>query len=406
MTTFRLAWRNLWRNTRRSVITMAAVGLNAGILILSYSLMDGIMIHTVENATNMVVGEAQIHAPKYLADRSIYKSLKDPKAIMAGLEREGLPASARSYGYGLAAMKTKSAGALFWGVDPNREKTTFDLAKHLGQGTWLSETPRKGLVLGKKLARSLKASVGSDIVVVVQAADGSLGDDLFTVTGVLKAAGEIIDRSAAIMHQEDFSELFVSGGRIHEIAINTRGKRPLEDIAVEAARVAPGDEVKTWRQLMPPLSDLINFFSAAVGMFGVIFFLAGALGVMNTMLMATFERLREFGIQKALGATPWRILRDVAAEAFVLGFVATAAGTAIGVGATYYFQEVGLDTTVFAAGDATIAGVAFDPIWRAVLSVKTVTVPVVIMWVVCLLASIYPAAIAARLDPVKAIHHV
>jgi len=157
---------------------------------------------------------------------------------------------------------------------------------------------------------------------------------------------------------------------------------------------------------MPQLSDLISFFSAAIGLFGVIFFLAGALGVMNTMLMATFERLREFGIQKALGASPWRILRDVSAEAVVLGFVATTAGTAIGVVATYYFQEVGLDTTIFAEGDTSIAGVAFDPVWRAVLSVKTVALPVAIMWVVCLLASIYPAAIAARLDPIKAIHHV
>jgi len=360
----------------------------------------------VENATNLVAGEAQIHTPGYLVDRSMYKSLEDPAAIQAGLKREGLPASARSYGYGLAARKTKSAGALFWGVDPVREKAAFDLAAHLGLGTWLPQTPRKGLILGKKLARSLKASVGSEIVVVVQAADGSLGDDLFTVTGVLKAAGEIMDRSAAIMHQDDFAELFVSGGRIHEIAVNTRGARTLEDIALEAARVAPGTEVKTWRQLMPQLSDLISFFSAAIGLFGVIFFLAGALGVMNTMLMATFERLREFGIQKALGASPWRILRDVSAEAVVLGFVATTAGTAIGVVATYYFQEVGLDTTIFAEGDTSIAGVAFDPVWRAVLSVKTVALPVAIMWVVCLLASIYPAAIAARLDPIKAIHHV
>ena len=126
-----LSWRNIWRNPRRTAITLAAISLNAAILIVSYALMDGIMEHTVSNATNMVVGEAQIHVPKYLVNRSLYKSLKDPEAILSALGREHIPAAPRSYGYGLVAHETKSAGALFWGVDPAREKTTFDLAGHV-----------------------------------------------------------------------------------------------------------------------------------------------------------------------------------------------------------------------------------------------------------------------------------
>ena len=314
-----LAWRNIWRNSRRTAITVAAVSLNAAILIASYALMDGMMIHTVENTTNIVVGEAQIHAPGYLVDRSMYKTVEKPEDVLARLAREGVPASARGYGYGLAASGTKSAGAMFWGMDPAVESRVFDLARHVERGAFLSAQAEGGVVLGKKLARSLKADLGSEIVVVVQAADGSLGNELYTVTGILKAAGDSLDRTAALLHRDDFETLFVSDGRVHEIAVNTRGALPLEETARLAEKAAPGMEVKTWRQLLPSLSDMVNMFDAAIAVFGMIFFLASALGVMNTMLMATFERIREFGILKAIGTTPWRILRDVAAEALVPG---------------------------------------------------------------------------------------
>lgn len=399
------AWRNLWRNTRRTAITLAAVGLNTAVLIASYSLMDGLVVHTISNATNLVVGEAQIHTPKYLSGGSFYESLVDPVRVLWEVRERKIAAAPRSYGYGLVACGTKSAGALFWGVDPATERATFDLPAHMASGRFLPEEPQQGVVLGKKLARSLNATVGSEIVVVVQAADGSLGNELYTVTGILKAAGESIDRTAAILHHVDFAELFVSGGRVHEIALNSKGRLPLDDLAALASEAAPRAEVKTWRQLMPALSDVVNLFDAAIWIFGVIFFLAAGLGVTNTMLMATFERIREFGIIKALGATPWRILRDVASEAMVLGLASTVLGTFLGLAGSYYLQEAGLDTSFFARG-YSVAGIAFDPVWRAVVSLKTVLMPVVVMWIICVIASIYPAALAARLDPVRAIQHV
>ncbi len=405
---FRFAWRNIQRNPRRTLITVAAISLNIAILITSYGLMDGMMTHMISNVTNMVVGEAQIHAPGYLVDHSIYKALKNPDRILAGLKSRRIQAAVRSYGYGLAACENKSAGALFWGVDPGMEKEAFDLAGHMALGDYLGFEPKKEIVIGRKLARSLKAGIGSEVVVLVQAADGSLGNDLFTVRGILKAAGERIDRNAAMLHCKDFQELFVSGGRIHEIALNTRGAldpASLQKIAVEAA---PHSEVKSWRQLLPSLSDMVNFFDAAMWLFGLIFFLAAALGVMNTMLMSVFERIREFGILKALGATPGRILGCVAAEAFALSLVSTVIGVIIGVALSFFFMQKGLDTSIFIAGDASVSlsGIAFDPVWRATINLKTVLSPVIMMWVICLTASLYPAAIAARLDPVKAMTRV
>jgi len=369
----------------------------------SYGLMDGLMQHAVSNATNLVVGEAQVHAQGYLADHSIYKALKEPDLILQAAKQQNVAAAPRRYGYGLVAVGTKSAGARFWGVEPASERATFDLAQHLQEGRFLSETTQRGVVLGQKLARSLQAQIGSEIVVVVQAADGSLGNDLYTVTGILKAAGDSIDRNAALIHAADFVELFVSGDRIHEVAFNSRGTVSLEGLTTLLSIAAPEEEIKSWRQLMPEVSDMVNLFDAFIWIFGLIFLLAAGMGVMNTMLMATYERIREFGILKALGATPWGIIRDVAAEALVLAALGTVLGTILGLAGSYYLQEVGLDLSIF-AGTYSVGGVAFDPIWRATISPKMVFIPVVLMLIIGLVASLYPAALAARLDPVKAIH--
>ena len=405
MNTFRYAWRNLWRNGKRTAVTLAAVGLNTAILIVTYALMDGILIQTVRNATGLAVGEVQAHAPGYLEDYSLYESIENPHEILEAAREGGVLAAPRLYGYGLVAHGTKSAGAFFWGVDPDTERRAFRLAEQTQEGDFLANDADRGLVLGKKLARSLQADVGAEIVVVVQAADGSLGNELFKVAGILKTAGDAIDRSAAILHESDFRELFVLPEAIHELAITSKGKQDPAELSRKMAASAPEAEFKTWAELLPMLADMTKVTKVSMLIFGSIFFIAAGLGVTNTMLMATYERIHEFGVLKALGATPWRIILDVTAEALLLSVLATVMGVAVGLAGGYYLQVAGLDTSSF-AGDITIVGVVFDPVWRAALSAEAVVIPVLIMWGICLAASLYPACIAARLDPVKAIQHV
>lgn len=406
MALWNFAWQNLWRNGKRTWITLAAVALNTAILIATYALMEGFTERSIQSITNLVVGEVQVHAPKYLEDHSLYKTLDDPQNIVKTAHDNNIGAAPRSFGYGLVSHKTKSAGAFFWGVEPGMEREVFDLAKHIEHGEFLPDIRGKKIVLGKKLARSLNVGVGSELVLVVQAADGSLGNDLYTVSGILKAVGENIDRSAAILHADDMRELFVLGDRVHEIALNSHGTLTPEGLAVFVEGLAPGAEVKTWREILPMFSDMLNMSDVSMGIFGMIFFLAAGLGVMNTMLMATYERIHEFGVIKALGAGPWRIIRDVAAEAMVLAILSTTLGVILGTAGSYYLQVVGIDTGAFTTSEISFAGVAFDPVWRATLSLNSIIRPVITMWVMCLVASLYPAIVAARLNPVDAMTHV
>jgi ABC-type lipoprotein release transport system permease subunit len=397
-------WRNLWRNTRRTVITLAAVALSAAILVIMYALMDGMAFHMRNNAINLTVGEVQAHAPGYLKDRSLYKVVEDPDKILAAAQAAGVGAVARAYGYGLVAADSKSAGAVFWGVDPVKEYAAFSLPHYIAQGSYLGPEPKSKVVLGAKLARSLNAKLGDELVVVVQAADGSMGNELFHVTGIFKIAGDQVDRAAVMMHAADFQRLFVSGGRVHEVALNSRDGMDLDKLAGLAQEAAPQNQVRTWQELLPMVSDMLKMSDASGVITSLLFGLAAALGVMNTMLMATYERMREFGIIKALGASGWRILRDVSLEAMVLAVVGTAFGVVLGVAGSWYLQEVGLDLGQMAS-EFTIGGLAFATVWKAVLTPHAVITPVLVMWAVCLVAAVYPASLAARLDPVKVIHH-
>ena len=207
------------------------------------------------------------------------------------------------------------------------------------------------------------------------------------------------------MHMDDFRQLFVMPEGIHEIAVNTNARIPLATLAETLSRLAPGAEVRTWHQLLPTLSDMIQLSGASMSLFGAIFFLAAGLGVMNTMLMATYERAHEFGLLKALGTSPWRIVRDITIEAWLLACVSTLFGVLLGFAASYALQQIGLDTSSL-AGETTIGGVVFDPVWRAALSLDSFVQPVIIMWIVCVLAALYPAAMSARLDPAKSMHQV
>jgi len=405
MVTLRIAWRNLLRKPRRTAITLAAVALTTGVLIGTLALMQGMIEQMERSATRLVVGDAQVHAPGWRVERSMYKAIDNPDEVLRAAKEHGLLAAPRSYGYGLISSGPKSAGASFMAVDPATERAAFELAQELRDGEFLADTPSRKVVIGRKLAKSLHAEVGSELVAVVQAADGSLGNELFTVAGILKGVGEETDRGGVVIHRADFDELFVAGGRVHEISINGQGRSP-EQVVAALGPAAGKAEIRTWRELLPGVSDMLKMSDAGIYLFGMIFVLAAGLGVLNTMLMATHDRIREFGVLKALGATPLRIIKDVAVEGYVLALVATAIGTVLGLAMSWYFQVYGIDLSAFGDAEFGFAGIAWDPLWRAHLLPGHVVNSLLLMWVTCVVASLYPAVKAARLDPAQAMVHV
>ena len=400
----KISWRNLWRNSTRTNVTITAVALCIAILIIFQSLIIGLIGKAVYNTTNLVVGEVQIHAAGYLDDRSIYKSLKNVEEIRAVAKENNIGIVERSYGFGLISSGTKSAGTQFWGIDPESELKYFDFANHIDEGNFLTKTSLKKVVLGNKLARSLAAELGTELVIFVQGADGSLGNELFYVTGILGNVADNIDRGAAIILRDDFDILFSTNNHIHEIALNSKGKLEAEEIQKLMSAKAAGVAVETWKELMPTIAIMTEKMSVfMLTMFSLIFTIAASLGVMNTLVMSTYDRMKEFGIIRAIGATPWLIIRQVSLEAILLTFLASIIGTVIGLSIAMYLQVYGID--ISGKGNLAFGGIVFDPIWRASVSLKSVFLPVVLMMLTSIVASIYPASIAARIKPVEAIHY-
>jgi ABC-type lipoprotein release transport system permease subunit len=404
MKTIEVSWRNLWRNRTRTNVTIAAVALCIAILIIFQSMIVGLIEKAVFNTTNLVIGEVQIHANGYLNDKSLYKDLKNTEKIKSIAKKNNIGLVERSYGFGLISSGTKSAGTQFWGVNPESELMHFDFAKHINQGTFLNSSSSNKIVLGNKLALSLAAEVGTELVVFVQGADGSLGNDLFYVSGILKNVADNIDRSAAIILENDFNILFSSNNMIHEIALNSKGNFEAEEIQNLMSAEIKDVEIDTWKQLMPTIALMTEKMSVFMRtLFSLIFTIAAGLGVMNTMIMSTYDRMKEFGIIRAIGATPWRIIKQVSLESFILTFVASIIGTVVGLSAALYFQKYGFD--VSGQGNISFGGVVMDPIWKASVSLGIILLPIGLMMLTSILSSLYPASIAARIKPVEAIHY-
>jgi len=399
-----VSWRNLWRNRTRTNVTITAVALCIAILIIFQSMIVGLIEKAVFNTTNLVIGEVQIHANGYLNDKSLYKDLKNTEKIKSIAKKNNIGLVERSYGFGLISSGTKSAGTQFWGVNPESELMHFDFAKHINQGTFLNSSSSNKIVLGNKLALSLAAEVGTELVVFVQGVDGSLGNDLFYVSGILKNVADNIDRSAAIILENDFNILFSSNNMIHEIALNSKGNFEAEEIQNLMSAEIKDVEIDTWKQLMPTIALMTEKMSVFMRtLFSLIFSIAAGLGVMNTMIMSTYDRMKEFGIIRAIGATPWRIIKQVSLESFILTFVASIIGTVVGLSAALYFQKYGFD--VSGQGNLSFGGVVMDPIWKASVSLGIILLPIGLMMLTSILSSLYPASIAARIKPVEAIHY-
>jgi ABC-type lipoprotein release transport system permease subunit len=396
------AIRNTARNKMRAVVTVGAMGLAGGIMILYGSLMDGVMITMIRNVVDMETGDIQIHRKGYRDDMDFYKSVPDAEGLSRKLESQGFYASPRLFGYGLCAAGSASSGVFLKGIDVEREKMVSKLHDHMLSGSWLKGDDMKGVVIGKKLARALGVAVGDEIVVVSQAGDGSMANDLYVVRGVLKSVSEAMDRSGVIMTVAAFRELMALPEGAHEITLKRRDQaEPLAVAGSRAVAVASGLEVKTWRELKPVIARVFDIWDVSMLFMLGITYSAITLVTFNASLMSVFERTPEFGMMKALGFTPGRVLKLVFAETVTLASSACVVALALGLPAAYYSQVYGIDLSHVWPG-GSFGGVAFDPVWRSQITFKSTVTPLFFIFVVALLSALYPGVKAALVNPVTA----
>ncbi|MBI5815978.1 MAG: FtsX-like permease family protein [Nitrospinae bacterium] len=400
-----LAFRNLGRNRLRAAATVGAMALAGGIMILYSTLVDGIVETIERNVVEMETGEMQIHSPKYREDPDIYYTVKDPAALIEKLDAMGYNAAPRLYGFGLAAAGQASSGVWMKGVDFEREASVTQLQRHISEGSWLSPGDLKGVVIGKKLAKSLNAGPGSEIVIVSQAMDGSTANEIFIVRGVLKLVGEGTDRAGVIMLEPVFREVMVMPNGAHQIAVSRRGVVPdMKTAAAQVGAAAAGLETKTWREMRPVIARMLDITQVMTTLMLLITYSAIVMVTLNAMLMNVFERIPEFGVMKAVGLSPMRLMGIVLTEAALEASVACVLACAAGLPLSLYAQSHGIDLSRVSTG-ISAGGVALDPVWYARVTPGAVLFPLAVLFLVAMLAVIYPGIKAAMINPREAIYH-
>ncbi len=405
MNIWKMALRNIGRNQRRTSITTLAMSFAAAMMIFTVALSDGFVVSMEQNALGLDLGDVQLSAVGYRDDPDLYTTIENPDALLAKLEAEHFRASPRVMGGGLAAADRASAGVVLRGVDLVCEPRVTNLHNHIAQGQWLAEDKPHEVVIGKRLASLLRVGIGSEMVVLSQASDGSMANELYRVRGILGAVNEGVDRSGVLMTAASFRALMLLPQGAHIIAV--RRPDPHAPLAPDLARlqaIATAEDVTSWRELQPILASLIENSKISVAMMILMAYAAISMVVLNAMLMSVFERIREFGVMKAIGVSGWQVLGIILAEGMLQAILASVLGVFLGLPLAYYAQEHGIHMAAF-AGDIAFGGLTLDPVWNSHITSNALVSPIVFLLVITFVSVIYPASKAGLLNPVEALRH-
>ena len=426
MISAKLAIRNLARNRWRTGLTFAAVAVAVALMVWTLALYEGWLAQMVRGATAVQTAQIQIHTASYAAKPRIYRSFtaEDELLTILGNLPDVVAFSPRIKAHGLLGNEARSQVVQILGVDPDREAATTPVATALVSGRWLDITPPeypapREIVLGQGVARQLKVDVGDELVAFLEAADGSLGNDLFEVVGIIRTGNTQVDRMSVYVNLEDARYITALEGQVHEISIQTadltRARETAREIATAAGlqlgptndgSVVDGDAlvVRPWQVIHPSINQMIELFRNSYWIMYLLLYVVAAIGILNTQRMSALERRREFGVLMAIGMRPRRMLRTLEVETLVVGFVGAMIGATGGGLLAWYHATAGFDLGLLTSSAAfTYMGVAFSQRLFFVLEPHMVIQPVLVMLLAALISGLWPAWQAARIDPAPTI---
>ncbi len=401
---WKIASRNLVRNSRRSLITVATIAIGLAGVMFVWAYIDGTNRQMVTNITRFLSGDLQIQGRGYLDEMSFDTLLEDGRAVEALLQDDpSVDRVTRRIVFPvLVSSRTKSRGLLAMGIDPASEPGVTTLHRTVAEGRFLAPGEAEGILVGRELALSLKVGLGDELVILSQTAFGTLGATRQRVTGILRTGTKEVDLNIVLLPLATMQDLLQVEGRVSTYALTVKEQAELAGLTgrIEAAL---GDRIElvTWRRLMPAMVEEIRFHEA-VGYFilAVVFVVVGA-GIVNTIFMGIWERGREFGIMRALGTARGRIVRVVVYESLILGVAGTLAGSALGLLVAGYYGRRGIDLSSYTQMVQTMAGLS--PVVFPRIGTGHLALVVTLVFAVSALAAIYPALMATRLDPIAAI---
>ena len=398
-----LSWRNLWRNPRRTFIMLGAITVGVWAMIFMTALMRGMVDDMLEQGIQNLPGHIQIYHPEYRDDPSVVNSIAEPSGKL--LDALNDPATkhwtTRIKVPAIISSERESRGINLLGVDPPAENAITGIADQIVEGRFLETDRDRGLVIGAKLAERLETRLGKRVVIMSQDPDNNIADRGFRVVGIYKAKMPGLEEFNVYAARSTLQTLLKIDGLVSQIAIIDEDYRDIDTLYRNLSQATPETlEIRAWYELDSYLGYMLNMMDGFVLVWVIIIFLALSFGLVNTLAMAIFERVREIGLILALGMRPSMIVYQILLESLLLLLIGLTAGNVLAI-LTIKPLESGLDISVVAEG---LAMMGASSMLYPSLRLHDIILANSVVLILGTLASILPAWRAAKLNPVQAIN--
>lgn len=404
----RLAWRNIWRHRRRTVIVVIAMGLGLAMMMMYDGLIAGFDQAIYGNAIRVLGGNIQIHAAGYRAEASqmpLLPLVDDQSAVQAAMaQAEVLSATRRINTGGLATSREGAFAVGITGIEPEKEAEVNLAAQHIVAGRYLNTDDADVVLIGQGLATAMGVQIGDRITLTGKATHDQMRRRTMTVIGIFDLGMPDIEKRTVYISLSEAQALYDLNGVVTEVAIVLKqlGKEPRVIDALKP--LLPDLEIESWESNFPELQSALGTKGAVMNVFSVIIIMIAGIGILNMLLMAVYERTREIGLLGALGLKPRQISFLFILEGTMIGLVGVISGILMGLLFNGLLMRVGIDFTQF--GNITsymaLLGGRVYPTWGVdKLIARGLTVAII-----ATLAAFYPAREASHREPAEALHFV
>jgi ABC-type lipoprotein release transport system permease subunit len=404
-----MAWRNLWRNRRRTLVTLSSIAFGVMLAVLFTGLGDTTYGDMIDLAARMGGGHVTIQHPEYLEAPSLKRTVAGAEALreMARQDLQVVRTASRISGQTMLATAGNSFGAFFIAIDPAQEdEQTLSVLEALSEGAMFETSKDKGIVLGARLAENLKLKLGRKVVYTMTDKQGEIVSGLARVKGIVRTGSPSLDGGLALLPIDTMREFLGYGpDEATQVAVFIDDQRRADDVAANLSGSVGGDTTAIpWHVAQAELAGFIDMKVAGATFFEIIIAIIVAAGIFNTLFVSVMERLREFGIMLAIGFSPGRLFRLVMWESLWLGLVGLVVAAILTSWPYYYLNTSGLDfSAMVGKGGTEVAGVVIEPIMYVGIYLEHAVAIACAALLATLLSGLYPAWRAGRVVPVESI---
>ena len=398
----KLAWRNIFRNKRRTLIASIAIGIGLTALIFIDAFMIGMAETMIRTATASFLGDAQIHREGFRDTQEVSLTIQALDKVTDNLAKEDIVEywTQRTLAFGMITSPASVSAINLVGVHPPTEKFLTLIDNAITEGVYFEGDNSRDIVIGAKLAEILEIGLGDRVVVTVaQTESGDLSQEMFRVSGIYRFVGEEMNSGMAFVRIEKAQEMLAIGNRAHEIAIKFTSLVYTQDpdLAFWKTYSEHGNEALSWTELMSQLTVVLEMTKYSKYIMGVILFGVVIFGIINTLFMSLYERMFEFGVLRAVGTRPFGMARIILFEAGALAIMSIGLGSVLGFLVTALLAHTGIDYT-----GIEMMGVTMQEFIYPVLEVQQFIIYPISVFVFTIIAGLYPAWHVAKMAPVDA----